>query len=126
METAFRCALGHFEFTVMPFGLTNAPAMFQSMMTDIFRDILDIYVVVYIDDLLIFSNDVDSHVEHVREVLRRLREHRLFAKLSKCSFHASEVEFFLIVFYGDKVSVLACSMLWLQDQGLIFLFKGLA
>ena len=104
-KTAFRCALGHFEFTVMPFGLTNAPAMFQSMMTDIFRDILDIYVVVYIDDLLIFSNDVDSHVEHVREVLRRLREHRLFAKLSKCSFHASEVEFLGFVISGSGISM---------------------
>lgn len=63
----------HFEFTVIPFGLTIAPAIFQSIMTNIFRDILDIHVFVYINDLLIFSSSLDSHVEHVREVLRRLR-----------------------------------------------------
>jgi len=104
-KTAFRCALGHFEFNVMPFGLTNAPAIFQSMMTDIFRDILDIYVVVYIDDLLIFSTSIDSHVSHVREVLGRLRTHRLFAKLSKCTFHASDVEFLGFVISGSGISM---------------------
>ncbi len=67
-KTAFRCVFGHFEFTVMPFGLMNAPAIFQSMMTDIFRDILDVYVIVYIYDLLIFSTSVDEHVCHVKEV----------------------------------------------------------
>lgn len=92
-KTAFRCVFGHFEYTVMPFGLTNAPAVFQSMMTDIFRDILDVYVIVYIDDLLIFSASVEDHVNHVREVLNRLRTHQLFAKLTKCTFHSKSVEF---------------------------------
>ena len=92
-KTAFRCMYGHFEYLVMPFGLTNAPAVFQSMMVDIFRDILDVFVVVYLDDLLIFSEDFDSHVAHVREVLSRLREFKLYAKASKCVFHADSVEF---------------------------------
>ena len=65
-KTAFRCIFGHFEYTVMPFGLANAPAIFQSMMTQIFHDILDVYVVVYIDDLLIFSVSEDEHVTHVQ------------------------------------------------------------
>lgn len=85
-KTAFRCVFGHFEYMVMPFGLSNAPAVFQSMMTEIFRDILDVYVVVYIVDLLIFSYSADVHEGHVLEVLRRLREHQLYAKLSNCSF----------------------------------------
>ena len=99
-KTAFRCAFGHFEYTVMPFGLANAPAIFQSMMNQIFHDILDVFVIVYIDDLLIFSNSEDEHAEHVSEVLRRLREHQLYAKLSKCSFHVPAVEFLGFVFSG--------------------------
>ena len=77
----------------MPFGLANAPAIFQSMMNQIFHDILDVFVIVYIDDLLIFSNSEDEHAEHVSAVLRRLREHQVYAKLSKCSFHVPAVEF---------------------------------
>jgi hypothetical protein len=92
-KTAFRCQYGHFEYLVMPFGLTNAPAIFQGMMVDIFRDILDIYVVIYLDDLLIFSVDEATHVGHVQEVLSRLRKFRLYAKASKCVFHSESVEF---------------------------------
>ena len=104
-KTAFRCVFGHFEYSVMPFGLTNAPAIFQSMMTDIFRDVLDVYVIVYIDDLLIFSASIDEHVEHVCEILRRLRTNRLFAKLSKCIFHSSSVEFLGFVVSGTGISM---------------------
>ena len=106
-KTAFRCVFGHFEFTVMPFGLMNAPAVFQSMMMDIFRDILDVYVIVYIDDLLIFSASVDDHVSHVREVLRRLRDNRLYAKLSKCVFHSASVEFLGFIISGSGISMAA-------------------
>ena len=104
-KTAFRCVFGHFEYMVMPFGLANAPAIFQSMMTEIFRDVLDVFVVIYIDDLLIFSESEEEHVEHVKEVLRRLRSNKLYAKLSKCAFHSGSVEFLGFVISGNGISM---------------------
>ncbi|SPC64153.1 related to Gag-pol polyprotein [Ustilago sp. UG-2017b] len=92
-KTAFGTQLGLYEYLVMPFGLANAPAHFQSFINDIFRDIIRVYVVVYLDDFLIFSDTEESHVRHVTEVLTRLRSNRLFAKLSKCEFHTKTVEF---------------------------------
>ncbi|KAJ1038768.1 hypothetical protein NDA10_001054 [Ustilago hordei] len=85
-KTAFGTQLGLYEYLVMPFGLANAPAHFQSFINDIFRDILGIYVVVYLDDFLIFSDTEEAHVKHVTEVLTCLRSNRLFAKLSKSHF----------------------------------------
>ncbi|KAJ1042417.1 hypothetical protein NDA10_008093 [Ustilago hordei] len=92
-KTAFGTQLGLYEYLVMPFGLANAPAHFQSFINDIFRDIIGIYVVVYLDDFLIFSDTEEVHVKHVTKVLTRLRSNRLFAKLSKCEFHTKTVEF---------------------------------
>ena len=92
-KTAFRTRYGHFEYTVMPFGLTNAPAVFQHMANDIFRDFLDIFLIIYLDDLLIYSRTQAEHDIHVRKVLQRLREYGLYAKLEKCSFDCKEVEF---------------------------------
>ncbi|SPC61388.1 related to pol protein [Ustilago sp. UG-2017b] len=92
-KTAFGTQLGLYEYLMMPFGLANAPAHFQSFINDIFRDIIGVYVVVYLDDFLIFSDTEESHVKHVTEVLTRLRSNRLFAKLSKCEFHTKTVEF---------------------------------
>lgn len=92
-KTAFRCHRGLFEYLVMPFGLTNAPAIFQKMMNTIFSDILDIFVIVYLDDILVFSSNIEDHRDHVSIVLSRLRKHNLFAKLSKCSFEQDHVEF---------------------------------
>ncbi|KAJ1584738.1 hypothetical protein NDA11_006031 [Ustilago hordei] len=92
-KTAFGTQLGLYEYLVMPFGLANAPAHFQSFINDIFRDIIGIYVVVYLDDFLIFSDTEEACVKHVTEVLTRLRSNRLFAKLSKCEFHTKTVEF---------------------------------
>ncbi|SOV02161.1 uncharacterized protein UDID_18978 [Ustilago sp. UG-2017a] len=92
-KTAFGTQLGLYEYLVMPFGLANAPTHFQSFINDIFRDIIGVYVVVYLDDFLIFSDTEESHVKHVTEVLTRLRSNRLFAKLSKCEFHTKTVEF---------------------------------
>ena len=79
-KAAFRTQAGHFEPTVMTFGLTNAPATFQHMMNDIFKDLIGIYVIIYLDDILIFDEDPGKHAEHVREVLQRLRRHYLFCK----------------------------------------------
>jgi Reverse transcriptase (RNA-dependent DNA polymerase)/RNase H-like domain found in reverse transcriptase/Integrase zinc binding domain/Aspartyl protease len=92
-KTAFRTQYGHFEFNVMPFGLTNAPATFQTLMNDVFRDLLDVCVIVYLDDILIYSNNVEDHERHVRMVLERLRKHKLYGKLSKSTFFTTEIEY---------------------------------
>ena len=92
-KTAFRTRYGHFEYLVMPFGLTNAPATFQHLMNDIFHDLLDHFVVIYLDDILIFSKNPREHTEHVRLVLQRLQENGLYVKLEKCTFDSSSVEF---------------------------------
>jgi len=92
-KTAFRTRYGHFEFLVLPFGLCSAPASFMRLMHHIFDDLLDQCVVIFIDDVLIYSRTKDEHDKHVRMVLDRLRQHSLFAKLSKCSFFKPEVEF---------------------------------
>ncbi|XP_070795472.1 uncharacterized protein, partial [Pituophis catenifer annectens] len=92
-KTAFGTRYGHFEYTVMPFGLTNAPAVFQHLMNDVFRDMLDRFVVIYLDDILIYSRTPESHLQHVRQVLQCLREHQLYAKLEKCYFFQTSIEF---------------------------------
>ncbi|GBG74153.1 hypothetical protein CBR_g17866 [Chara braunii] len=92
-KTAFRSSFGHYEFTVMPFGLTNAPATFQRVMNDIFRDILDQYVLVYLDDILVYSRTLEEHLRHLRDVLHRLRIYGFYAKLSKCRFAQHKVDF---------------------------------
>jgi hypothetical protein len=104
-KTAFRCRYGLFEYTVMPFGLCNAPGTFQHYMNDTFREFLDIFLVVYLDDLLIYSPDLKTHKKHVRMVLERLQEAGLFLKPSKCQFHVQEVEFLGFVISGEGVKM---------------------
>ena len=77
----------------MPFGLTNAPAAFQRFMNDIFKDLLDVSVIVYLDDILIFLDNPEDHTKHVREVLRRLRLHGLYSRPDKCHFSSDSVEY---------------------------------
>ncbi|KAF8751162.1 K02A2.6-like [Rhizoctonia solani] len=96
-KTAFRTKYGLFKYLVMPFGLTNAPAAFQHFMNDLFRDLIDVTVVIYLDDILIFSENSEEHPSHVREVLSRLRKNQLFCKLSKCYFHVTTVDYLGIV-----------------------------
>ncbi|GKA14222.1 putative reverse transcriptase domain-containing protein [Tanacetum coccineum] len=91
-NTAFRTCYGHFEFTVMPFGLTNAPAIFMDLMNRVCRPYLDKFVIVFIDDILIYSKTQEEHVEHLRLVLELLKKEKLYAKFSKCEFWLREVQ----------------------------------
>ena len=85
-KTAFTTRYGLYEYTVMSFGLTNAPAYFMNLMNKVFMEFLDKFVVVFIDDILIYSKTEEEHEEHLRLVLEKLREHQLYAKFSKCAF----------------------------------------
>ncbi len=102
-KTTFRTCYDHFEYTFMPFGLTNAPAVFQHLMNDIFREYMDEFVVVYLDDILIFSKDHENHDKHVRLMLVTLREHGLYAKLEKCEFNKFSMAFFGYVISPDGI-----------------------
>ncbi|KAK4387228.1 RNA-directed DNA polymerase [Sesamum angolense] len=84
---------GAFEFLVMPFGLTNAPATFSTMMNQVLHGFLDEFVVVYLDDIVVYGGTLAEHVEHLRQVLTRLREHELYAKVSRCSFAQETISF---------------------------------
>jgi hypothetical protein len=92
-KTTFTSRYGLYEFTVMSFGLTNAPAYFMYLMNKVFMEYLDKFVVVFIDDILVFSRSEEEHEEHWRLVLQKLREHWLYAKFSKCAFWLKEVSF---------------------------------
>nr|GEV26996.1 hypothetical protein [Tanacetum cinerariifolium] len=92
-NTAFRTRYGHFEFTVMPFGLTNAPVVFMDLMNRVCKHYLDKFVIVFIDDILIYSKTREEHVEHLRLVLELLKKEKLYAKFSKCKFWLREVQF---------------------------------
>ena len=104
-KTAFHTRYGHFEYLVMPFGLTNAPASFQAYANDCLRDFLDLFCVVYLDDVLIFSETLEEHISHVKQVLARLREYGLTCKLRKCEFHSSSLSFLGFVISSDGVSM---------------------
>ena len=104
-KTAFRTRYGHFELTVVPFGLTNAPAVFMSLMNGVFRTFLDRFVVVFLDDILIYSRNEKEHEEHLRQVLQKLRENQLFGSLSKCAFFRPEIHYLGHIILGDGVSV---------------------
>ena len=98
-KTAFTTRYGLYEYTVMSFGLTNAPATFSRLMNSIFMEYLDKFVVIYLDDILIYSKNEEEHAEHLRLVLMKLREHRLYAKFSKCEFWLPEV-----IYLGHVIS----------------------
>jgi hypothetical protein len=92
-KTAFRTRYGHYEYIIMLFGLTNAPATFQAYINEALDGYLDIFCVAYMDDICIYSDSLEEHKEHVRKVLDRLRKYGLYAKLSKCEFHKTEIQF---------------------------------
>ncbi|GKB49849.1 putative reverse transcriptase domain-containing protein, partial [Tanacetum coccineum] len=105
LKTAFRTRYGHFEFTVMPFGLTNAPAIFMDLMNSICRSYLNKFMIVFIDDILIYSKTQEEHVEHLRLVLELLKKEKLYAKFSKCEFWLREVQFLGHVINGNGIHV---------------------
>ena len=105
-KTAFNTRYGKYEFLVMPFGLTNAPATFQTMMNSILRPYIDRFVLVYLNDILIYSNSVEEHQRHLRLVFEALRQHKLYARPQKCTFDRPEVEFCEHIVGGEVVKVL--------------------
>jgi Reverse transcriptase (RNA-dependent DNA polymerase) len=92
-KTAFCTRYGSFEWLVMPFGLTNAPGSFQRFLNGIFSDLLNVYVIIYLDDILIFSGNKDDYFRHVSEVLKQLCKHGLYANGKKCDFHSKSIDY---------------------------------
>ena len=105
-KTAFRVHFGHYQFKVLSFGLTNAPATFQGVMNRIFQQHLEKFVLVYLDDILVFSKTQEEHLEHLRKAFEILRENnKLFAQLTKCRFAKSELEYLGHVVGKDGIKV---------------------
>jgi hypothetical protein len=104
-KTAFSARYGLYEFLVMSFGLTNAPAYFMYLMNSVFMNEMDKFIVVFIDDILIYSKNEEAHAEHLRIVLQRLRDHKLYAKFSKCEFWLDIVKILGHTISKDGISV---------------------
>ena len=114
-KTAFQTHYGSFEWLVMPEGLTNAPAAFQCFMNDIFVDMMDINVIVYLDDILVYSDSLTEHKLHIREVLRRLRSNSLFARADKCEFHVTSCEYLGYMLSPDGLTMAQNKVQIIQD-----------
>jgi hypothetical protein len=92
-KITFRTRYGHYEFVVVPFGLTNAPTTFMCLMNEVFRYFLDKFSIVFLDDIFVYSKTKKEHEKHLRMVLQVLREHQLYAKLSKCTFYQKQIHY---------------------------------
>ena len=131
-KTAFRTRYGHYEFLVMPFGVTNAPAIFMDLMNRVFRPFLDSFVIVFIDDILVYSHSPEEHEKHLRLVLQTLRDKQLYAKFSKCEFWLDKVAFLGHVISVEGIHVdpkkIEAVMNWEQPKNVseIRSFRGLA
>jgi hypothetical protein len=104
-KTAFGCRYGHFEYTVMPFGLCNAPATMQRLINNVLRSYLDIFCIGYLDDILVYSQNEEEHIQHVRKVLSALKEHHLLLKPEKCHFHTKKLTFLGYVVTPEGLSM---------------------
>src|ERR1700676_446252 len=131
-KTAFSTRYGHYEYLVMPFGLTNAPATFMNLMQSIFSKYLDESVIIFLDDILVYSKSHDEHLKHLECVLQTLRQHKLYAKKSKCEFSQNEIPFLDHVINSDGIkmepSKVDAVMKWPQPKNIhdIRSFLGLA
>ena len=131
-KTAFRTRYGHYEFLAMPFGLTNALAAFMDLMNRVFRPYVDQFVVVFIDDILVYSKDAQEHEQHLRIVVETLRENKLYAKLSKCDFWLKEVSFLGHIVSAEGIRVdpakIEVVVNWKSPQNVteVRIFLGLA
>ena len=105
-KTAFNTRYGHYEFLVLPFGLTNAPATFMGMMNTTFHDMLDKFVIVFLDDILIYSKTLSDHQQHVKQVMEKLKEKKLFANKEKCAFFTTSTSFLGHVINGDGIKMM--------------------
>jgi hypothetical protein len=105
LKTAFSTSYGLYEYLVMSFGLTNAPAYFMHLMNSVFMPELDKFVVVFLDDILVYLENEEDHAEQLRIVLTRLREHKLYAKFSKCEFWLKKVSFLGLILSEEGISV---------------------
>jgi hypothetical protein len=104
--TAFKTRYRLYEFTVMPMGLTNAPATFQSVINKALHEYLDIFVTAYLDDVLVYSRGtLKEHIEHVKKVLRKLKEHKLYLQPRKCEFHTKETDFLSFIISTEGVKI---------------------
>ncbi|MBW0500604.1 hypothetical protein O181_040319 [Austropuccinia psidii MF-1] len=128
--TVYRTKYGTYEYLAMPFGLTDSPSSFQTLVNDIFAYLLDIFVVVYLDYIMVLSSSAEEHVKHVASVLQRLRDKNWFSEASKCVFHASSVEYlgYFVPSYGLKMdsskkllkTITALTSLLKKDLPIIF------
>ncbi|KAK1787329.1 hypothetical protein P4O66_002831 [Electrophorus voltai] len=104
-KSAFITAQGHYEYLVMPYGLANSPSVFQAFMDEIFRDMRDRFLNVYIDGILIYSQSLSEHFQHIATVLAQLRQHRLYAKAKQCEFHRTSLTFLGCAISPGKISI---------------------
>ena len=114
-KMAFQTRYGSFEWRVMHFGLTNAPTAFQRFMNDIFGDLLNVCILVYLDNILIYSDSKEEHQHHVREILRRLQQHHLYAHADKCFFHISTVKYLGYILSLSSVTMASDKVQVIQD-----------
>ena len=102
-KTTFKTRYGHYEFVVMPFGLTNAPAIFMDLMNRVLHEYLDCFIIVSINDILVYSPNVEEHTEHLTLVLQKLKEEQFYAKFSKCEFWLTQIGVLGHIELGDSI-----------------------